>query len=113
MVHPGAHPKGSSQTAVYRLYAMDGELLYVGIGRNPMARWAAHAEQPWWSEVHRFTVAWFATRAEAVDEERRALRNEAPAHNIQGTPRHGLVTGAGVRRALGAHRRTESQPTTD
>lgn len=109
MIHPGTQSAGSSETAVYRLFDANGRLLYVGIGRNPMGRWAAHAELSWWSTVHRFTVAWFDSRREAADEERRALRSESPAHNIQGTARHGLVTGAGVRAAL-AGRKNFAEP---
>ncbi|MFJ3923038.1 GIY-YIG nuclease family protein [Streptomyces sp. NPDC090022] len=90
---------------MYRLYDEAGRTLYIGMGRNPMGRWAAHANQhSWWPDVVRFSVHWFPTRQDAAAEERRALREEATVHNIHGTERHGLVTGAGVRRALGDRR---------
>lgn len=97
------------ETAVYRLYDASDRLLYVGIGRNPVARWGVHSARSWWSDVVRFTVVWRPTRKEAADEERVALRAEDPLHNVQGTVRGGLVTGAGVRRAL-AGRRNFSEP---
>lgn len=105
MIHPGARAEGTEETAVYRLFDRSGRLLYVGMGRNPMGRWAAHAEQhAWWPEVASFTVVWHPTRKAAAEEERSALRNEETVHNIHGTERHGLVTGAGVRAALGGRR---------
>jgi predicted GIY-YIG superfamily endonuclease len=47
----------SSETAVYRLYDRDRNLLYVGIAYVPAERWAQHAlDKPWWSQVSRKTV---------------------------------------------------------
>lgn len=111
MIQPGAEARGSQRTAIYRLFDDSGRLLYVGIGRNPMARWAAHAERSWWPSVSRFAVEWHATRKMAADEERRALRSESPVHNIQGTERGGLVTGAGVRAALERSRAWQQKQT--
>ena len=105
MPHPGVQLKGTEDTAVYRLSDESGRLLYVGMGRNPLNRWAAHADMhEWWPEVASFEVTWYPSRKEAADEERRALRHDGPLRNIHGTERHGLVTGAGVRRALGGRR---------
>lgn len=110
MVMPGVQTRGTDETAVYRLFDSADRLLYVGMGRNPMGRWASHADQhAWWPEVVRFTVDWFPTRGEASAEERRALKEEATVHNVHGTERHGLVTGAGVRAAL-AGRRNFAEP---
>lgn len=101
----GVQASGSDEVAVYRLFGKAGQLLYVGMGRNPMTRWASHAEQhAWWPEVASFSVVWHPTRQEAADGERQALRTESPVHNIHSTARHGLVTGAGVRAALGGRR---------
>ncbi|MEU1275301.1 GIY-YIG nuclease family protein [Streptomyces sp. NPDC005799] len=87
MPQPGVGDKGAGETAVYRLSDADGNLLYVGIGRNPMARWASHADQhAWWPRVTSFEVAWYPSREEAAAEERRALREDGPACNIHGTP---------------------------
>jgi len=105
----GAATDGTDETAVYRLYDSNDRLLYVGIGRNPVARWGHHSARPWWADVVRFTVVWHPTRKQAASEERVALKAESPVHNVQGTVRGGEVTGAGVRRAL-AGRRNFSEP---
>jgi hypothetical protein len=79
--------KRSGETAVYRLSDAAGRLLYVGIGRNPMARWASHADQhAWWPEVASFEVAWHPSREAAAAEEKRALQEDGPVHNLHGTP---------------------------
>lgn len=83
--HPGHGT--NDETAVYRLYDAAGSLLYVGLGRNPMTRWASHAEQhAWWPRATAFRVDWFETRKEAAAEERRAIRDEDPECNIYGRP---------------------------
>lgn len=70
-------------TALYRFFANDGALLYVGITGHLKARIAAHAkEKPWWPQVGRKTVEWFATRDEAIRAEDRAIHDERPVHNI-------------------------------
>ncbi|MFD3749726.1 GIY-YIG nuclease family protein [Streptomyces cyaneofuscatus] len=105
MPQPGTRTSGTDETAVYRLFGVDGQLLYVGLGRNPMNRWSSHAEQhPWWPSVATFTVVWYPTRPEAAAAEKAAIKSEAPVHNVHSTVRHGLVTGAGVRAALGGRR---------
>jgi excinuclease UvrABC nuclease subunit len=72
---------------VYRIYDSKGSLLYVGMGRNPMNRWASHAEQhPWWRRAASFRVEWFETRKEAAAEELNAIRTEDPECNIYARP---------------------------
>jgi hypothetical protein len=85
MPHPGVG--SDTRTSVYRLFGADGALLYVGMGRNPMNRWSQHAvNHPWWMDVATFETAWYATREEASAEEKRAIRDEDPRHNIHGRP---------------------------
>ena len=103
--HPGVGAKGTGETAVYRLSDSAGRLLYVGMGRNPMNRWAAHADlHPWWPEVASFQVTWHPTRDEAAVEERRALQNDEPMYNIHGTPKWGAVVSGHVRAELATRR---------
>lgn len=72
-------------TALYRFYAKDGRLLYVGITDSVKVRFKQHAaEKSWWGDVARKTVAWFQTRDAALAAESAAIRNERPIHNIQG-----------------------------
>jgi predicted GIY-YIG superfamily endonuclease len=47
------------RTALYRIYAVADDLLYIGISKRFGARWDQHAAaQPWWSAVCRQTVEW-------------------------------------------------------
>ncbi|MFD0555340.1 GIY-YIG nuclease family protein [Streptomyces rectiviolaceus] len=72
---------------MYRICDREGALLYVGMGRNPAARWASHSEQhEWWQRAARFRVEWFATRKEAAAAELEAIRSEDPECNIYGRP---------------------------
>ena len=69
-------------TALYRFHDAAGRLLYVGISRNLVARWAQHeTEKPWWPEVVRKTVVMYGSRREAEIAEGRAIRSESPLHN--------------------------------
>lgn len=70
-------------TTLYRLRDADGALLYVGISQSAMRRLGEHAaSKSWWDEVARVDVEHFATRAEAVAAEWRAIGDENPRHNI-------------------------------
>lgn len=45
-------PAHSRKHALYRFYADDGALLYVGITLNPTGRWNDHRhDKPWWTDV--------------------------------------------------------------
>jgi len=74
---------GDNPMALYRLYAADDTLLYVGITHSLSIRFAEHAkDKPWWPEVARKTVAWHGSRPDALHAEAVAIRDENPAHNI-------------------------------
>lgn len=102
--HPGVGQ--DDQACVYRIYDGNGSLLYVGMGRNPMNRWASHAAQhDWWAQARTFRVEWYATRKEAADAERKAIRTESPARNIHGTPGWGKFVAEAYPKRLEANRR--------
>ncbi|MGW6357933.1 GIY-YIG nuclease family protein [Streptomyces sp. NPDC055092] len=110
MPNPGVAAKGSTETAVYWLFSEVDELLYVGISRNPMARWAEHAQTTWWAQVSRFAVKWYPTRKAALCVELRTIHDDAPTYNVLGTPRSeaGLAMAAffqGARSAEAERRR--------
>jgi predicted GIY-YIG superfamily endonuclease len=68
---------------VYRLYSATDDLLYVGITNSIIHRFGQHlATKPWFPEVSRATFQHFASRVEAHEAERRAVRTERPRHNI-------------------------------
>jgi Arm DNA-binding domain len=67
---------------LYRHYHPNGDLLYVGISLEPLARQQKHVKGSAW----RTQIAWieiepFETREEALEAERLAIRTEYPKHN--------------------------------
>lgn len=73
------------RTALYRFYADDDALLYVGIAFTPKQRWINHAStKTWWPLVARREVTWYPNRTEAQDAERQAITSERPRYNIAG-----------------------------
>jgi antitoxin (DNA-binding transcriptional repressor) of toxin-antitoxin stability system/predicted GIY-YIG superfamily endonuclease len=70
------------QTAVYRLYDSADQLLYIGLGSIPEARWRSHSrEKAWWPHVARKTVEWYDSFPEAARAEHDAIQTEHPRHN--------------------------------
>lgn len=86
-------------TALYRLFDLEGTLLYVGITDALKNRMAQHAgEKAWWPAVVKKTVTWYGSRAEAEAAESAAIQDEAPIYNVaQATP------GVLVRRVENSH----------
>lgn len=73
----------STPTTLYRLFDTEGALLYVGIAGNPGRRFEQHAkDKPWWSEVDQIDLEHMDTRAEALIEEAKAIREESPRYNV-------------------------------
>lgn len=73
-------PNGPSQ--LYRHYGADGDLLYVGISINAIARLSRHRTQAkWFALVRTVTIEPFPTREQALEAEARAIREERPSHN--------------------------------
>lgn len=71
-------------TSLYRIYADDGELLYIGISANIVRRFANHRQwRDWWWQASRIDLEHFNTAAAAEDAERRAILTERPTHNVQ------------------------------
>lgn len=70
--------------ALYRIYDDAGQLLYVGISKNPAARFMQHTNKPWWPDVRGITIDWYANGELVRSAERRAIHVEKPAHNIAG-----------------------------
>ncbi|MXM66767.1 GIY-YIG nuclease family protein [Streptomyces sp. HUCO-GS316] len=81
-------PDPNQRTAIYRFYAADDELLYVGITNDPLRRFGAHSRQEpvdgaehWWPLVERWDVRWMETRTLAVAAESEAIKEERPRYN--------------------------------
>jgi hypothetical protein len=68
--------------AVYRCFAADGRLLYIGSARCHLARLANHkCLAPWWPEMAEVTTERYPTLFLARVAERKAIAEESPAHN--------------------------------
>lgn len=68
---------------VYRAYAADGSLLYIGQSSNPDRRIATHrSSSPWASLAVRWDVTDPMPRDTALDEEAVAIYLEQPRHNV-------------------------------
>ena len=101
----------TERTAVYRLYSARDELLYVGVARNPDVRWKHHAaHKAWWPEVGRRDVAWHPDRADALQAEAAAIRDESPRYNAVIPHADGSLRGCFVRTDLPAVARGQSNP---
>lgn len=90
------------RTALYRLYAADGTLLYIGVTGKLSVRFYYHSrEKRWWPQVHGKRITWYDDRAEAEEAERCAILGEHPVHNIFHTPAQGEVIRAAQQRTHG------------
>lgn len=77
-------PEPLERTAIYRLYNADNQLLYVGISRDPDARWKAHRyEEPkaWCALVASRSLEWLDSREDALAAEATAIKSERPRFN--------------------------------
>lgn len=73
----------TERTALYRLYDVDDQLLYIGISVNPTTRWSMHAgEKTWWPLVARKDLAWLDNRDDAERAEACAIIKERPRYNV-------------------------------
>lgn len=80
---PTLPPLAERRTAVYRLFAADGELLYVGISCDLKTRLSDHrCHKVWWPDVDRIAIDWHVNRASALDQEAQAATYEKPRHNV-------------------------------
>lgn len=68
--------------AVYRFYAKDGSLLYVGATASLTRRIEQHGRSTsWWPEVADVRVTRFSDMPHAFGAEVRAIQNERPVYN--------------------------------
>lgn len=73
--------RDDAPTSVYRLFADDGALLYVGMSQWPHWRMEQHREKAWWPEVADWSVTEYPTRGDAATAEIEAIRSERPRYN--------------------------------
>ncbi len=69
--------------SLYRHFAEDGTLLYVGASLRFMDRQYAHTRvSVWWDDVAKVTVEWFDTKELLMAAEKVAIQNERPLNNL-------------------------------
>ena len=72
-------------TYIYRLFDVDGSLLYVGIGYSDHVRVSQHiADKPWGHHIDRVESRLLPSRREARLAESEAIKNEMPKYNQRG-----------------------------
>lgn len=80
---------------LYRFYAADDALLYVGLSVNPGKRFERHkADKEWWPEVARVELEQYPDHPTLRAAEREAITEERPRYNIrmnERRPSDGLV----------------------
>ncbi len=81
---PGRPRHESERTALYRCFAADGVLLYVGISLREWERVMAHSSRDWFRDVRRIELEHFDSRSGARSAELNAIRTENPRFNIEG-----------------------------
>jgi hypothetical protein len=79
---PNETDRATRKAAVYRLFAADGALLYIGSSYDPDKRCEVHHRLPWWREVGRRTEEWFPNRSQAYTAETKAIWREKPKYNV-------------------------------
>ena len=75
-------PISLERYAVYRCFAADGRLLYVGTSGLFGRRLADHAQKIWFLEVRGITLEWYPSGKAAEAAERRAIHVEQPKYNL-------------------------------
>lgn len=74
---------------VYRMYAADGQLLYVGVSSDILERMRSHNRLTrWWDDTARISVKIYPTREAALAAEVQAIHDELPLHNRRSSRRH-------------------------
>lgn len=79
----------AGRTALYRYFAVDDSLLYVGIAFDPEARGRQHsrtASDTWWHLAAKRTDEWFENRRDAELAELDAITYERPRFNVRDNP---------------------------
>lgn len=69
---------------LYRFYAKNGKLLYIGRTHHIESRFSSHRREKPWERVSRITLEHYDTADDLCRAEAAAIRDEAPLWNVQG-----------------------------
>ena len=71
------------KTALYRIWGIDDQLLYVGISKSALSRLGQHlTEKSWAADIVNVTIETYSTRELAAAAEIAAIKAEKPLHNV-------------------------------
>jgi predicted GIY-YIG superfamily endonuclease len=73
---------------VYRIYAEDRDLIYIGCTSDVPRRLLSHKQAWWSSQAQKVTAKVYPDRTTALQAETAAIRDELPAWNIRGKRRN-------------------------
>lgn len=74
-------------TALYRHFDKNGQLLYVGVSIQTLLRLMAHRRNsPWFREIARVDIQWYKSKSGAYYAEKRAIQTERPLWNKAHNP---------------------------
>lgn len=69
---------------LYRFFAADNKLLYVGRTANPSRRFKSHSvEKDWWENIAHIKMEHFPDAPSLAKAEVEAIKGEKPQHNVQ------------------------------
>ena len=72
----------NKRTSLYRHFASNQTLLYVGVSLSAVQRLGQHRlSSHWYEDITIITIEWFNTRLEAEQAEYLAIIKENPKHN--------------------------------
>lgn len=78
----------NNRCKLYRHFAADDTLLYVGISLTILQRTISHrGGAAWYDQIVKITIETYDTREAAFTAETLAIQNERPLYNIDKTPR--------------------------
>ena len=72
----------SKDTALYRQYNANRELLYIGISCNVGSRTSQHKKATWFKEIAIISIEHFPDRESALAAEILAIKKEKPLYNF-------------------------------
>lgn len=73
----------SKDTALYRFFDAENDLLYIGITHRLEGRLAQHKRVKPWGEVASITLEWHSSRRDAIAAEVEAIQAERPRWNVK------------------------------
>jgi excinuclease UvrABC nuclease subunit len=75
--------KSKRPYAVYRMFSVDGKLLYIGCTSKIFARLKSHEDMHVWAtDIAQISVEWLADKNDALAAEKTAIENEGPEWNL-------------------------------